>query len=134
VVNSPSLISAVQKQRTILAFMPMVAKGSIKVSRFSKMATDIINTNTNGEDGDWGYVNTFHDAIHPSLAPGAKLDAMNRVMLGVVAELIDRVAEEPVKCIKLHEWVKHQIALATTDSVYGPANPYRDSAIEKAFW
>jgi hypothetical protein len=134
VVNSSSLISAVQKQHTTLAFMPMAAKGSIKVSRFSKMATDIINTNTNGEDGDWGYVHTFHDAIQSSLAPGAKLDAMNRVMLGVVAASIERVAEEPAKCIRLHEWVKHQITLATTDSVYGPANPYRDSAVEKAFW
>jgi hypothetical protein len=112
----------------------MAAKGSIKVSRFSKTAAEIINTNTNGEDGDWGYVHTFHAAIQPSLSRGPKLDAMNRVMLGLVAASIDRVAEEPVKFMKLHEWVKHQITLATTDSVYGPANPFRDSAIEKAFW
>ncbi|KAF1962610.1 hypothetical protein CC80DRAFT_542916 [Byssothecium circinans] len=49
VVNSPALISAVQRQYKALAFMPLVAKASVKVSRFSKTASDIINTNTNGE-------------------------------------------------------------------------------------
>jgi hypothetical protein len=134
VVNSPSLISAVQKQHKALAFMPMAAKGSIKVSRFSTAAADIINTNTNGEEGDWGYVHTFHDAIQSSLSPGTKLDAMNRVMLGLVAASIDHIAKEPAMCVLLHDWVKHQITLASTDSVYGPANPFRDSAIKKAFW
>lgn len=31
-------------------------------------------------------------------------------------------------------WVQHEITVATTECVYGPSNPYRDSEIEKAFW
>lgn len=112
----------------------MIAKGSIAVSGFSKTGADIINTNTNGEDGNWGYVNTFHDAIHPAVSPGRNLDALNRMMLGLVAAQFDEQAKHGRQDVKLFEWVRKQITLATTDSVYGPGNPYRDSAIEQAFW
>jgi hypothetical protein len=133
VINSPALISAAQRQHKALAFMPLVAKASVKVSRFSKTASEIINTNTNGEDGDWGYVMTFHDAIQPSLAPCTHLDAMNRVMLGLVAESLNRLKDEVPTTVKLFDWVRHQITLATTSSAYGPSNPYKDPSIEAAF-
>jgi hypothetical protein len=134
VVNSPALVSAVQRHYKSLSFMPLVAKASVKVSRFSKTASEIINTNTNGEEGDWGYVHTFHDAIQPSLAPGAQLDVMNRVMLGLVAASIYRLKEQNATEVRLFDWVKHQITLATTSSAYGPSNPYKDPAVETAFW
>ncbi|PVI08705.1 cytochrome P450 [Periconia macrospinosa] len=134
VINSSALISAVQKQHRVLAFMPIIAKGSIKVSRFSKTGAKIISTNTNGEDGEGGYVNSFHDAIHPAVSPGKNLDAMNRLMLGLVAAQFDHEAAHGNQNVKLFEWIKQQIGQATTDSVYGPGNPFRDSAIEKAFW
>lgn len=114
--------------------MPMIAKGSIMVSRFSKAGAEIINTNTNGENGDWGYVNTFHDAIQPAVSPGRHLDTMNRMMLGLVASQFDEQANYQRQKVKLFEWVRHQITLATTSSVYGSGNPFRDCAIEQAFW
>lgn len=73
VVNSPGLVSAVQRQQKVLAFMPLVADASVKVSGFSKTASEIIHTNINCEDGDWGYVMTFHNATQPQLAPGPYL-------------------------------------------------------------
>ena len=77
---------------------------------------------------------TFQNATHPSLAPGTQLDAMNRIMLGLVAESLNRLKEETPKTVKLFEWVSRQITLATTNAAYGPANPYRDPKIEDAFW
>jgi hypothetical protein len=124
----------VQKQQKALAFMPMIVKASIMVSGFSKAGTEIINTNSNGEDGDGGYVKTFHDAIHPAISPGRNLDALNRTMLGLVASQFDEQANYQKQNVKFFEWVRHQITLATTNSVYGPGNPYRDSAIQQAFW
>jgi hypothetical protein len=114
--------------------MPLVADASVKVSRFSKTATDIIHTNINGENGDWGYVMTFHDAIQPSLAPGIHLDAMNRVMLGSIAQTFAQLQEKVPTTVRLLGWVNHQITLATTGSVYGPHNPYKDPQLEAAFW
>jgi hypothetical protein len=114
--------------------MPLAAKASVKVSRFSKTASEIINTNTNGEEGEWGYVHTFHDAIQPSLAPGAQLDAMNRVMLGLVASSLHQLREQATTEVRLFDWVKHQITFATTSSAYGPSNPYKDPGVMAAFW
>ncbi|KAF7928884.1 uncharacterized protein EAE97_009726 [Botrytis byssoidea] len=34
----------------------------------------------------------------------------------------------------LWAWVQHEITVATTESVYGPENPYRDSKVETGFW
>ncbi|KAH7119034.1 cytochrome P450 [Dendryphion nanum] len=134
VVNSPALISAVQRQHKVLAFFPLAAKASVKICRFSKTGSDIINTNTNGEDGDWGLVMTFHDSIHPTLTPGTHLDAMNRAMLGLLAESLNQLKEGVPMTVKLFEWVTHQITIATTSAVYGDSNPYKDPEVEAAFW
>lgn len=111
--------------------MPMVAKASIKVSRFSKTGIAIINTNLDGKEG---YVNTFHNAIQPALMPGHNLDALNRTMLGMVAVQLDDQAAHKTQKVKLLDWARYQMTRATTDSVYGPGNPFRDSAINNAFW
>ena len=36
--------------------------------------------------------------------------------------------------LDLYSWVHHTITLASTDAVYGPANPFQDPKVEKGFW
>ena len=97
----------------------------------SKTANEILNTNVNGDEGFWGYSITFYKAIHTPLAPGSELDAMNRVMAQKVASSIDRLEE---KVVGLFDFIKQEITLASTDSVYGPKNPFKDPEIAKTFW
>ncbi|TVY90133.1 7-alpha-hydroxycholest-4-en-3-one 12-alpha-hydroxylase [Lachnellula willkommii] len=132
VVNSISLISAVQRQFKVLAFPPLEAKLAMSVTGTSETANDILNTNMNGEEGDWGYSMTFYKMIHTPLSPGPELDAMNRVMAQKVSASIDCIKGQ--KAVRLFEFIKHEIALATTDSAYGPKNPFNDAAIVDAFW
>ena len=132
VVNSISLIPAVQRQFKILAFPPLEAKLATSVCGSSKTARDILNTNTNGDEGDWGYSITFYKMIHTPLSPGPELDAMNRVMAQKVTASIDRIRVQ--KVVRLFEFIRHEITLATTDSVYGPQNPFKDPEIEDSFW
>ncbi|KAF2198497.1 cytochrome P450 [Delitschia confertaspora ATCC 74209] len=132
VVNSAALISNVQRQFKVLAFPPLEAKLSAKVCASSKTAHEILMTNVNGDEGYWGYSITFHNAILPGLSPGPGLDAMNRVMVQKISASADRL-EKP-RTVWLYEFIKHEIALATTDSVYGPANPFKDPAVEQGFW
>jgi hypothetical protein len=106
VVNLPALVSAVQRQYKALAFMPLVAKASVKISGFSKTAIDIINTNMNGEQDDWGYVMTFRDSIHPFLARGTHLNALNRIMLGLVEESLNKFRYQTPKTVSPFGWVK----------------------------
>ncbi|KAI9649219.1 hypothetical protein NHQ30_001787 [Ciborinia camelliae] len=132
VVNSPSLIPAVQRQYKDLAFPPLEAKGAMSVCGTSKITNDILNTNINGEEGDWGYSMTFYKAIHKPLAPGPDLDAMNRVMAQKVAASIDGIKGQ--RTVPLFDFIKREIAIATTDSVYGPQNPFKDPAVADGFW
>lgn len=132
IVNSISLISSVQRQFKTLAFPPLEAKAAIGVCGPSQTATDILNTNTNGEEGEWGYSMTFYKMIHTPLAPGPELDAMNRVMAQKISASIDRIKSQRV--VHLFDFVRNEIAIATTDSVYGPQNPFNDRAIVDSFW
>jgi hypothetical protein len=126
IVNSPSLISAVQRQHRTLAFWPLAIKAAANVGRFSNATMEVLSTN--------GYGDTFHDAIHPPLAPGENLDAMNRVMLGIVAASLNGLRKQQKTQVELLAWVTRQITIATTGATYGPDNPWRDPEFEAAFW
>lgn len=136
VVNGLDLIGAVQRQHKSLAFPPIEAKFAMTVCQSSQEANDILNLNVNGEEGDWGCSVDFYKSIHSALAPGQGLDGMNRLMIRNIATSIDSL--KPIQKagtkIKLAKWLRHHITLATTNSVYGPMNPFQDPKIEEAFW
>jgi len=132
ILNSVSLIPAVQKQVKALAFPPIEALAAKNVCGTSKVANDILDTNVNGEDGAWGYSMTHYPAIRLPLYPGAGLDAMNRVMAQKVAASIDGMTRK--QDVKLFAFIKHEVTFATTESVYGPQNPFRDRELEESFW
>ncbi|CAG8958374.1 hypothetical protein HYFRA_00011051 [Hymenoscyphus fraxineus] len=136
VVNSTSLIPVVQRQYKTLAFPPIEAHASMRLCATSKIANEILGTNVNGEEGNWGFSMTFYKTILAPLAPGPDLDAMNRVMAQKVTDSMSRLYahQKGEKVVRLFDFIKHEITLATTDSVYGPSNPFKDPRIEKAFW
>ena len=137
VVNTIELVGAIQRQPKTFAFPPLEAKAAMIICDSSKEANDILKTNVNGEEGDWGYSMEFYQSMHPALAPGQGLDGMNRVMIQNIAASIDKL-KAPRKGeatrIKLMEWLQHELTLATTNAVYGHMNPFQNPKIEKAFW
>jgi hypothetical protein len=122
----------VQKHYKILAFPPLEAMAAKNICGSSKVANDILNNNVNGDDGPWGYSITHYPAVRTPLLPGPGLDAMNRVMAQKVAASIDGMKHK--QKVKLFAFISHEITLATTDSVYGPQNPFRDPEVEESFW
>jgi hypothetical protein len=117
-----------------LAFPPIEAAGAANVCDFSQTMRNILNTNTNtnGDEGPWGYSPTFYKAIHTPLAPGPDLDAKNRVMAERIVAAMDAVKEEG--SLGLFEFIRHEITLATTASIYGRHNPFKRIDIEESFW
>jgi hypothetical protein len=132
VINATSLIPSVQRQHKVLAFPPLEAKLAMNVCGSSKTTNEILNTNVNGDEGFWGYSVTHYKALHPPLFPGPGLDAMNRVMAQKVMGSLDSIQSS--KTIKLFDFIKQEITLATTDSVYGQHNPFQDPAVVDSFW
>jgi hypothetical protein len=131
VINSVSLIQTAQKNFKTLAFPPLEAMAAKSICGSSKVANDILDTNVNGDDGPRSYSVSHYPAVRVPLMPGSGLDAMNRVMAQQVAASINRMHKQKVK---LFAFIAHEITLATTDSVYGPQNPFKDPAIEQSFW
>lgn len=133
IVTSPKLVSLVQRNTKALAFEPVVANFSKKIAGCSEEAQQKIDYNIDGSKGERGYVRTFAKNIYPPLAPGPALDDMNRIMIQNVTKSATRLAGS-AKRINLYKWLRHEITLATTYAVYGPANPIADPEVEKAFW
>ena len=136
VVNSLDLMTSVQKQYKVLAFPPLEAKFAMTACASSSKANDILKINVNGEQGDWGYSMEFHKSLAPSLAPGAGLDGMNRIMIQNVAASLEKLSTGKGKSTRvgLVAWLRHEITMATTNAVYGPMNPFQNPKAEEAFW
>jgi cytochrome P450 len=71
--------------------------------------------------------------MHPALL-GPGLDIANKNMVNNLVKSVDELASTNGKTFDLYAWVKHSIAIASTDAVWGPKNPIRDPANEAAFW
>ncbi|KAL8775481.1 MAG: hypothetical protein Q9203_003801 [Teloschistes exilis] len=70
------------------------------------------------------------------MTPGTGLDGLNRVMIQNIAgslESLRPIDGQPSR-IGLAEWSRHEVTLATTNSVYGEHNPFKDPKVEQAFW
>ncbi|KAM3077156.1 hypothetical protein ACMFMG_003377 [Clarireedia jacksonii] len=136
IINNVSLIQFVQKQPRTLAFPPIAAKFASRVCGVSPEATKICMTNVNGEDGNFGLSMDSHVAIRDALLPGAGLDQMNRLMIENVANSVDSLIPSGHKIVQigLSAWLREMITLATTNSVYGPQNPFKRADIRDDFW
>ncbi|TGO89409.1 hypothetical protein BPOR_0111g00190 [Botrytis porri] len=136
IVNTTELIQAVQKLPKKLAFPPISAKFANRLCGVSRKARDVLAVNVNGDGGDWGLNMEATHVMKRATAPGPGLDGMNRVMIGIVAESLDGLIGEGRENVEigLHMWLRGLITMATTESVYGPRNPYRDVKVQKSFW
>ncbi|KAI0480681.1 cytochrome P450 [Xylariaceae sp. FL0804] len=130
VVNSPSLITAVQARSRTLSFPAIEAGIAASLFGVSKATSDILGHDLTGSGG---YLMSFPKYIHPALGAGPGLDAMTRRSVQVISSSLDAWAEKGPTTVNLFEWVRHELLMATTEGVYGPKNPFRDPAMEKAW-
>ncbi len=136
VVTTPELIQAIQKQPKNLAFAPIEAMVAIKLCGSSTEAKKLVMTNVNGDEGDWGLLHDTYSMIYATLKPGPELDAMNRAMIQNLAKALDDLRPPDGKRaqIKLAKWVCGCITAATTNSAYGPRNPFKSEDVVNGFW
>lgn len=131
VINSTSLITSVQSQIRSLSFTAIEANIAANIVGVSGATNEIIGHDVTS---DGSYLMSFPKYVHPVLSAGPSLDAMNRRSIQVITQSLDRWTEDGGTTIKLFEWVRHELLLATTESVYGPENPFRHSTMENAWY
>lgn len=125
IVNATSLISPIQRQRNV-SFIPVTLKMHPAMMKLSPATSRMISKDALEEDG--AVFGTPH-LFHPSLNPGPQLDILNRKSVQIVASLLSKFAGKGPSTISLFDWVSRQVLAATTESVYGPQNPFRDPAV-----
>lgn len=130
VVNATALIPAVQRQFRVLSFTSIESSIARDVGGVSKAAHEIMDRDLISDEG---YLMSFPKYIHSAVSAGPHLDAMNRKSIEVIADSLETWAKKGSVTVKMFEWIRHELLIATTDGVYGPKNPYRDPAMENAW-
>lgn len=135
VVNSPELVLSCQRLPKTVSFWFVEGKFTAKLGGMSKEASERIVENLHGEQVDHSLLVKGIRATHQAMMPGQEVDAMVQVTSQMIATALEQFEMKPeARRINLWKWVQHEMTIATTESVYGPMNPYRDPEVEEGFW
>ncbi|KAK8127816.1 hypothetical protein PG984_008924 [Apiospora sp. TS-2023a] len=130
VVNSPGLIPELQTQWRAISFAAIAADAGSVVG-MSKEAVRIMHKDMMSEHG---FSVSWPRFIAPSMAPGKDLNMISRRAVEVLSAQTEplRAQGGPVT-VGLWGWSRQLMEVATTEAVWGPQNPYRDSGIAEAW-
>ena len=142
IVTDPSLAAAVQRASKTLSFTPLVPDITKRVLGLDPTTVAIVRQNLDPEPGDpRGFLSDIHDMVYKYFGPGESLAALS---LGAAQELSEEVhkhvralekAAHQRETVDLLVWIRHFVAMATANFLYGPANPLAASpALEESFW
>jgi hypothetical protein len=131
VVNSLPLIAQLQRQSKAIAFAPIEAQAAATVMGVGTAGNAIIGSDKMLEPGS--YLSTFVPSNNPALSPGPGLDALNGEAIRCFSNSLASLSSNGPRTVKLFSWVRKQLFQATTESTYGPGNPFRDPILEQAW-
>lgn len=131
IVNSLSLIPPLQRQIKTIAFAPIEAQAAATVMGVGPAGNAIIGSDRMFEKDS--YLSTFVPSIHPALSPGPGLDALNNAAIQYFSKSLAILSNNVPRTVELFSWVRDELFMATTESIYGPKNPFRDPTLKQAW-
>jgi cytochrome P450 len=142
IVTDPSLAAAVQRASKTMSFSPLVPDITQRVLGLDGDTVAIVRQHIDPEPGEpRGFLADMHDLVYSSLGPG---EALNGLSLDAVRELAKQVDEyigvlqrgkEGEDEVDLLRWIRHFVAIATANLLYGDENPLvLHPELEAAFW
>ena len=94
-----------------------------------------IALNADGTQGPWGLLPETTQGMHAAMAPGKELERMVKATLERFRGSLDDFEGREGERVGLFTWIRKEFAIASTDSIYGPSNPFaKDSRLEECFW
>ncbi|KAJ5623151.1 hypothetical protein N7490_011756 [Penicillium lividum] len=128
-ITSPSLMQAAQRHNKTLKLDPLVTRGLRKVAGIKNEKT--LHLPREKESGSGGLIQKIMHDMAPTLM-GKSLDKMNLCMTRLLLPYVDRLGESST--IDLYGWCRDAITDASTETLYGPLNPYGSPEVAEAFW
>ncbi|KAJ5709762.1 hypothetical protein N7493_010053 [Penicillium malachiteum] len=122
VITTSDLAAAVQRNSKTISFDPLLVAAANHLAGITGDGLKLLDDTSNGGSGVSKHI--LH-AMHPALL-GQNLDEMNRNMIERLEVFLNDLYTNAVKAelVDLHGLCRHAITVASTDSVYGPLNPY----------
>jgi hypothetical protein len=132
IINSPSLVAAVQRNHRVISFDPFLTGAANRMAGITGPGLELLREEQNGGQG---INNKVLHSMHPALL-GAGLDRMNEKMIKFLKLSVDELAttHDVNTSFDLHAWCRHAITVASTDAIYGSKNPYKEREVEDSLW
>lgn len=122
VINSLHLIPMVQRQWRTLIFAPIQVKAAKAAMGASKEALTIMESDMVTEKG---FMSGMVRATHPTMTNGPALDALNTRAFEVFDKALRHLSSPTT--VNMYDWMSRLVMNVTTEAIYGPSNPMRDS-------
>jgi hypothetical protein len=134
VISSSNLVHSLHRQPKVVSFWFLEAQFTTKLGGMSESSTKKLVDNLSPESNHPSLLIEGLKVTQQALSPHAGMDQMLRVAADTTKNRLDGMLKRLGTTIDLWAWTQHEITVITTESVYGPANPYRDAAVEAGFW
>lgn len=136
VVDSPNLISAIDRRSKTISFAPYVVQFAKRILNPSQHALDALEEDLLELKGPVGLRPETMKVMHEALAPGDQLRTTTRILLKSIVDLFgSNKAVNHEDDIKLFAWTREIVTRASTDAIYGvEKNPFQDADVCDGFW
>ncbi len=134
-VCSPPLAAQVHRASKTLSFNPMLSETCRRLAQFDSHSMEIIETNMEKENGNWGAIPVMLEHFSKGLAVGApNLLELTSTVLSECSNRVNQVSELNSE-IYLFEWIRRSFTIANLRTYYGPNHfMATDPELEPAFW
>ncbi len=114
-----------QRQFRTLSFDPPLVQCVRSILGVSQATVDIMNRGV-AAGCEASFLARLNKAVHPSLSAGPALDAMNKKVVRLLEHSLSELATKGPTTVRMYSWIRETVMVATTDSVFGPRNPFRE--------
>lgn len=135
IVNSVELVSGVDRNAQDFSFAPYLVQFAVRALHPTVDATRKLSENLDGGNSDPGLRIQTQKAMRESMASGTStLGIMNCELLRQLSDLMDMQVSAIDGPVGLFHWVRDTVTIASTNTVYGVANPFLRKEVADGLW
>ncbi|KAI9646486.1 hypothetical protein NHQ30_004479 [Ciborinia camelliae] len=130
---------SLQRQHKSISLWQLEGLFTAQLADLSEAATDRLLTDVHSDSDNPSLMLKGIKAIQGALSPVGGMQSMLQDAALATNDRLDDLEvlsrnDNTNNKINLWEWVRHEMTVVTTESLYGVENPYRDPKVEAGFW
>ncbi|EDN98426.1 hypothetical protein SS1G_13284 [Sclerotinia sclerotiorum 1980 UF-70] len=135
VIASPDLMSHLHRKHKAISLWQLEGRFTAQLAGLSESGRDRLLANVFFGSDTSSLMIKGIKIIQGALSPLGGMKRMLQVAALATKNRLDNQAT-PARNNRtdLFEWVRHELTIVTTESLYGDGNPYRDPNVEAGFW